>query len=74
VYGWRGGRFEDAGDLRIVDGRQRYTVVEEGSRGSRGSLGAAVLLMMMMMMMMMIPQYVTFIMFSLTLMFIMQFW
>ena len=36
------------GDPVIVDGRQRWTVVGDGSRGSRGSLWAVVLLLLLL--------------------------
>jgi hypothetical protein len=40
------------GDPVIVDGLQRWAVVEEGSRGSRGSLWAVVLLLLVVVVMM----------------------
>ena len=43
--GWCGGRFQEVGDLKMVAGRQVWTVVE-GSAGGRGSLWAVVILMM----------------------------
>ena len=33
--GWCARRFEEAGDPKMTDGRQRYTVVEEIATGSR---------------------------------------
>ena len=41
--------FGKLGDMVIVDCRQRWTVVEEGSRGSRGSSWAVVLLLLVVM-------------------------
>jgi len=42
---------ESLGDRVIVDGRHRWSGVEEGSRGIRGSLGAVVLLLVVVVVM-----------------------
>jgi len=43
---------ENLGNRMIVDGRQRWTVVEEGSMGNRGSLWAVFLLLLVVMLFM----------------------